>query len=68
MSSICCPQQLINDFRVDGPDEGLGSQLRLPQVRRAVDQRQSMRLSVRLLGASTPCLEEGGEHRAGDRW
>ena len=29
-------------------------------MRRAVDKRQSMRLSVRLLGASTPHLESGG--------
>ena len=32
---------------------------RLPQVRRAVDERQSLRLSVRLLGASTPQLDSG---------
>ena len=29
-------------------------------MRRAVDKRQSMRLSVRLLGASTPHLDSGG--------
>lgn len=56
-------------FKGVAPSQHTGniSKLRLPQVRRAVDQRQSMRLSVRLLGASTPKLKSGTKHTCGEK-